>query len=101
MADAQFLPPQPQPRVDPDYRPVLGPVPADPLGIHFNSSTTSVSNRHNNPLVFSMISSDAGSDDVDMGDESPIPSFIDDGTIILPSTKLFGPNVDAYRREVS
>ena len=28
IADAQLLPPQPQPRVDPDYRPVLGPVPA-------------------------------------------------------------------------
>eukprot|EP00731_Ephydatia_muelleri_P014720 Em0008g440a len=28
MADAQFLPPQPQPRVDPDYRPVLDPVSA-------------------------------------------------------------------------
>ena len=28
MADAQFLPPQPQPRADPDYRPVLGSVPA-------------------------------------------------------------------------
>ena len=28
MADAQFLPPQPQPRADPDYRSVLGPVPA-------------------------------------------------------------------------
>ena len=28
LADAQFLPPQPQPRADPDYRPVLGPVPA-------------------------------------------------------------------------
>ena len=28
MADAQIIPPQPQPRAVPDYRPVLGPVPA-------------------------------------------------------------------------
>ena len=61
---------------------------ADPVGIHFPSSTTSVSNRHKNPLVFATISSDsqdANSDDVDMGDECTIPSFIDDGTVILPS----------------
>ena len=61
---------------------------ADPVEIHFPSSTTSVSNRHKNPLVFATISSDsqdADSDDVDMGDECTIPSFIDDGTVILPS----------------
>ena len=32
---------------------------ADPVGIHFPSSTTSVSNRHKNPLVFATISSDS------------------------------------------
>ena len=31
MADVQFLPPQPQPRAEPDYRSVLGPVPAPTL----------------------------------------------------------------------
>ena len=75
---------------------------ADPVGIHFPSSTTSVSNRHKNPLVFATISSDtqdADSDDVDMGDECTIPSFIDDGWN-RNTTKLFGPSVDAYRREV-
>ena len=61
---------------------------ADPIGIHFPSSTTSVSNRHKYPLVFATFSSDSqdtDSDDVDMRDECTIPSFIDDGTIILPS----------------
>ena len=61
---------------------------ADPVGIHFPSSTTSISNRPKNPLVFATISSDsqdADSDDVDMGDECTIPNFIDDGTEILPS----------------
>ena len=58
---------------------------ADPVGILFPSSTTSFSNRQKNPLVFATIGSDsqdADSDDVDMGDECAIPSFIDDGTVI-------------------
>ena len=75
---------------------------ADPVGIHFPSSTTSVSNRHRKPLVFATISSDsqdADSDDVDMGDECTIPSFIDDGTVILPccSDPVLMPIVAKYR----
>ena len=72
---------------------------ADPVGIHFPSS---VLNRHKNPLVFATISSDsqdADSDDVDMGDECTIPSFIDDGTVILPSCSdpVLIPIVEKYR----
>ena len=74
---------------------------ADPVGMHFPSSTTSVSNRHKNPLVFATISSDSqdmDSDDVDMGDECTIPSFIDDGTVILPSCSdpVLMPIVEKY-----
>ena len=39
---------------------------ADPVGIHFPSSTTSVSNRHKNPLVFATISSDSQDADCQM-----------------------------------
>ncbi|KAL5516739.1 hypothetical protein EMCRGX_G002146 [Ephydatia muelleri] len=44
-------------------------------------------------------SQDADSDDVDMGDECTIPSFIDDGTVILPSCSdpVLMPIVEKYR----
>lgn len=60
---------------------------ADPVGIRFSTSSTSFSNRLKNPLVATINSDlqDADSDDVDMGDEGTIPSFIDDGIVTLPS----------------